>query len=46
MIASYLGRMQGAGSYSLRLPTWGTGAYVQVFTAGEIVRKDRIMLIR
>jgi YVTN family beta-propeller protein len=46
MVASYVGRVQGEGSYSLRLPSWGTGAYIQVFTAGEIVRKNRIMVIK
>ncbi len=48
MVASFIGRVQGAGNYSLRLPvsSWGMGAYVQVFTAGEIVRKDRMMVIK
>jgi hypothetical protein len=46
MVASYVGRVQGEGSYSLCLPSWGTGTYVQVFTAGEIIRKNRIMVIK
>jgi hypothetical protein len=48
MMGSYVGRVQGAGSYSLRLPvlSWGTGAYVQVFEAGEMLRKDRIMIVK
>jgi hypothetical protein len=48
LVGSYINKTQGAGSYSLRLPlsSFCTGAYVQVFTAGEIVRKDRIMLMR
>jgi YVTN family beta-propeller protein len=48
MVASFVGRVQGGGSYWLRLPvsSWGTGAYIQVFTAGEIVRKDRVMVVK
>jgi hypothetical protein len=47
-VGSYVGRVQGVGNYRLNIPvsSWGAGTYVQVFEAGEIVRKDRLMVIK
>jgi hypothetical protein len=48
IVGSYVGRVQGVGNYRLNIPvsSWGAGTYVQVFEAGEIVRKDRLMVIK
>jgi hypothetical protein len=48
MVGSFVNSTEGAGAHSLSLPlsSWAMGAYIQVFTAGEIVRKDRIMVVK
>jgi hypothetical protein len=48
MVGSFVNQNQGAGNHALLLPiaSFTTGAYVQVFEAGEMVRKDRIMVVK
>ena len=46
LVGSFINCVQGAGNYSLTLPvsSWARGAYIQVFSAGDIVRRDRLVV--
>jgi YVTN family beta-propeller protein len=48
MIASFINEFQTAGDHSFRVPTssWAKGTYLQVFEAGNIAMKDKIVLMR
>jgi hypothetical protein len=47
-VASFISQTQNAGFYSLPLPldTWARGIYIQVFMAGNFVKKDRVVVVR
>jgi hypothetical protein len=47
LVASFINTTKDAGYYSLSIPVslWSRGSYIQVFKAGEIVRKDRITIM-
>jgi hypothetical protein len=48
LVGSLLNRVQNPGIYSFNFPisTWSKGTYIQVFKAGNFVKKERFVVVR
>jgi hypothetical protein len=48
LMGTFINSVQGAGYHSLSVPVsrWSRGAYIQIFKAGNLVRRDRLILMR